>query len=67
MEDIKSSRAVRIDQLSGNLLKDVADILVKPISVLCNLSISRGVFPNSYKFKVAKLKPISKRETETDS
>ena len=39
MQDIKSSEAAGIDKLSGRFLKDGADILAKPVSALCNLSI----------------------------
>ena len=59
MQDIKSSKAAGIDKLSGKFLKDGADILAKPVSTLCNLLISRGVFPSAC--KVAKLKPIFKK------
>ena len=64
MQDIKSSKAAGIDKLSGRFLKDGADILAKPVSALCNLSISRGVFPSAC--KVAKLKPIFKKGKKTD-
>ena len=40
MQDIKSFKAARVDKLSGKFLKDGADILAKPVSALCNLSIS---------------------------
>ena len=53
MQDIKSSKATGVDKLSGRFLKDGADILAKPVSALCNLSISRGVFPSVC--KVAKV------------
>ena len=59
MQDIKSSKAAGIDKLSGKFLKDGADVLAKPVSALCDLSISRGVFPSAC--KVAKLKPIFKK------
>ena len=65
MQDIKSSKAAGIDNLSGKFLKDGADVLAKPVSALCNLSISRGVFPSAC--KVAKLKPIFKKGKKTDS
>ena len=64
LQDIKSSKATGIDELSGRFLKDGADILAKPVSALCNLSISRGVFPSAC--KVAKLKPIFKKGKKTD-
>ena len=50
--------------LPVGFLKDGANMLAKPISVLCNLSISQGVFPNAC--KVAKLKPIFKMGKKTD-
>ena len=50
MKTIESSKA------SGADKKDAASMLANPISALCKLSISLGVFPNAY--KVAKLKPI---------
>ena len=64
MTNIESSKAAGVDKLSGRFLKDGANILAKPISALCNLSISEGVFPNAC--KVAKLKPIFKKGTEPD-
>ena len=64
MTNIESSKAAGVDQLSGRFLKDGANILAKPISTLCNLSISQRVFPNAY--KVAKLKPNFKKGKKTD-
>ena len=41
-------------------MKDGADILIKPVFALCNLSNPRGVLSNAC--KDAKLKPIFKKE-----
>ena len=41
MTNIESSKAAGVDKLSGRFLKDGANILAKPISALCNLSISQ--------------------------
>ena len=65
MTNIESSKAAGVDKLSGRFLKDGANILAKPISALCNLSISQGVFPSAC--KVAKLKLIFKNGKKTDS
>ena len=65
MTNIESSKAAGVDKLSGRFLKDGANILAKPISTLCNLSVSQGVFPNAC--KVAKLKTIFKKGKKTDS
>ena len=64
MTNIESSKAARVDKFSGRFLKDDANILAKHISALCNLSISKGVFPSAC--KVAKLKPIFKKRKKTD-
>ena len=64
MTDTESSKAAGVDKLSGRFLKDGANILAKPISTLCNLSISQGVFPNAC--KVAKLKPFLKKGKKTN-
>ena len=64
LTNIESSKAAGVDKLSGRFLKDGANILAKPISALCNISISQGVFPSAC--KVAKLKPIFKKGKKTD-
>lgn len=53
-----------LTKVLGTFLKDGADILAKPVSALCNLSISRGAFLNAC--IVAKLKPIFKTGKKTD-
>ena len=58
------SQAAGISKLPGRFLKDGAEIFSKPISEICNLSISHGKFPNAY--KVAKLKPIFKKGKNVD-
>ena len=64
MANTESSKTAGIDKLFGGFLKDGANILEKPISALCNLSISQGVFPKDC--EVAKLKPIFKKGKKTD-
>ena len=64
MTNIESSKSAAVDKLTGRFLKDGANILVKPISAVLNLSISQAVFPNAC--KVAKLRPIFKKEKKTD-
>ena len=39
-------------------------ILTKPISELCNLSMTLGSFPDAY--KIAKVKPLFKKSEKTD-
>ena len=64
MENIEIYKASGIDKLPGRYLKDGAKILSKPISEICNLSISHGIFPNAC--KVAKVKPISTEGKKVD-
>ena len=58
------SKAAGIDNLSGRFLKDGAKFLSKPISDLCNLSITSEKFPDIC--KVAKLKPLYKKGSLTE-
>ena len=53
------SKAAGIDNLSRRFLKDGAKVLSKPISDLCNLSITSKKFLDPC--KVAKLKPFYKK------
>ena len=64
IQNIGISKAAGIDNLSGKFLKDGAEILAKPLSEICNLSITSRTFPNAC--KVAKLKPIFKKGKKTD-
>ena len=64
IQNIDISKAAGIDNLSGKFLKDGAEILAKPLSEICNLSITSRTFPNAC--KVAKLKPIFKKGKKTD-
>ena len=50
---------------SGCFLKDGAEVLAKPITDLCNLSITSGKIPDSR--KIAKLKPIYKKGSLTEA
>ena len=64
MKGLNPSKAAGIDNLSGNFLKDGADVLARSISQLCNLSIKLNSFPRSC--KIAKVKPPFKKGSNTD-
>ena len=64
MENIEISNVVGIDKLHGRFLKDATEILSKPVSEICNLSVSHGIFPNAC--KVAKLESIFKKGKKVD-
>ena len=53
--DIDTSKAAGIDRLPGRFLKDGANVLAKPITDICNLSVSLNKFPSAFKLAKAKL------------
>ena len=59
----KVSKAAGQDNLSGGFLNDGTKFLTKPISDLCNLSITSEKFPDSC--EVAKLKPLYQKGSLT--
>ena len=64
LKDLNPSKAAGLDNLSGKFLKDGTDILARPISQLCNLSIKLDSFPRSC--KIAKVKLLFKKGSKTD-
>ena len=50
--------------VSGRFLKDGANLLAKPITKICNISILSGLFPSDC--KIAKLKPLHKKGLKTN-
>ena len=64
LKNVEVTKAAGIDQISGKFLKDGARILAKPISQLCNLSMTLGSFPDAC--KIAKVKPLFKKGSKTD-
>ena len=63
LEEVKTSKSAGIDNLAGKFLKEGASVLASPITDLCNLSISLSSFPDDC--KIAKLKPLYKKEAKT--
>ena len=59
LKDINIGKVAGIESLYGKFLKDGANILAKPISRICNISIKYSIFPTDC--QVAKLKPLYKR------
>ena len=64
LKNVEVTKAAGLDQISGKFLKDGARILAKPISELCNLSMTLGSFPDAC--KIAKVKPLFKKGSKTD-
>lgn len=55
---LKNDCSVGWDGISSNIIKRYRDVLVEPISYICNLSLSTGVFPKAFKKSV--IRPIYK-------
>ena len=64
-KNTKVSKAAGLDNLSDRFLKDGAKVLTKPITDLCNFSITSGKISGSC--KLAKLKPIYKKGSLTEA
>ena len=64
MIDIDTSIPVGTDRLPGRILNDGANVLAKPVTGICNLSISLNKFPSP--FKLAKVKPVFKKGPKTN-
>ena len=65
LNDLDENKAAKINNLSGKFFKDGANILGKPISQTCNLSIKYSMF--SPDDKLAKLEPLFKKGAKTAS
>lgn len=55
---LKENTAEGVDQISAKIIKRYIHILTTPITHICNLAFSTGVFPTV--FKLALIKPIHK-------
>ena len=59
LQFIDISKAAGVDKISVKLLKDGANILVKPIAKIFSISIWSRLLPSDY--KIAKLKLLYKK------
>ena len=59
LKDIDTSKAAGVDRHPGGFLKDGVDVLAKPATDICSLSISLNKFPRA--FKLAKVELIFKK------
>ena len=64
MKNIEIFKPTNIHKVPGIFLKDGAEIVLKLINEICNLSISHGIFLNPC--KIAKIKPIFKKDKKVD-
>lgn len=55
---LKNKCALGLDQVSGSIIMRYAHVLTEPITYICILSFTNGVFPSA--FKTALIRPIYK-------
>ena len=63
LEEVNLSKSAGLDNLAGKFLKEGVHALALHITDFCNLSVSLSSFPDDC--KIAKLKPLYKKETKT--
>ena len=56
---LKSKDSTGVDGISTKLLKQIAQAIVKPLTLIINQSFYNGIFPN--KLKIAKVIPLYKK------
>lgn len=54
INSLKENCAVAADLISTKILKMYLSVLVPPITYICNLSLSSGIFPSAFKKAVIK-------------
>ena len=59
IQQLKNKKSVGLDGISVKILKMSKDVIVRPITVLINKSITQGKVPN--KWKIAKIIPLHKK------
>ena len=64
LKELKSKKATGVDGIPARLLKDGADALASPLSVIFNLTIQQNVIPAEW--KKAKVTPLHKSGTKED-
>ena len=67
INELPSKRSSGVDNISNVLLKELSDILCKPLCILTNRSMQSGIFPDL--MKLAEVIPLYKgksRESETN-
>ena len=64
LKQLNPAKSAGIDNLTGKFLKEGAPVLASPITDLVNLSISLPLFSDDC--KIAKLKPLYKKEAKTE-
>ena len=59
IQGLKPKTSAGYDHLSSKVLKDIADVVSIPLSIIINQSVCSGIFPS--KLKIAKVIPLFKK------
>src|SRR5437899_2784548 len=64
LKSMKSGESAGIDEISMNLIKSVIDCIAEPLSVIINLCLTSGIYPDQ--LKIAKVCPIFKEGSKNE-
>ena len=64
IKNLKNGKAAGPDKVPTMLVKDVADLISKPLSIIFNSSLANGIFPDIW--KLARVAPIFKSGSKKD-
>ena len=65
ISQLKTGKASGPDKVSITILKDVKDLIAKPLKIICNDSVINGVFPDIWKLAI--VTPIFKSGAKNDA
>ena len=61
---LKVEKAAGPDNIPITVVRDVGDLVAKPLAMIFNLSLENGIFPDIW--KLARVTPIYKSEAKRD-
>ena len=64
IKSLKSKGSSGYDGISSKILKQCAGSVIKPLTYICNLSLTTGIFPERCKFAI--VRPIYKKGNQTE-
>ena len=64
IKNLKNGKAAGPDKIPTTIIKDVGDIITKPLTMIFNSSLTNGVFPDIW--KIARITPIFKSGAKND-
>ena len=65
LQNLNSTKATGLDQLSPRFVKDGAEVIMSPLTHILNLSLVTGIIPDD--LKSARVTPIYKKNSKTEA